>query len=205
MRIRMYVNTMTCVGEEFDKHNSYLTGKDYVEVLHEESDITKDIVVAGMVGYGENNKFRRADMSLFRQSKMPSDFKVMDEKNEYYHCDAIVYGEDGTEMDVDGLVELYAKNDAFMVYIGFPEDGDDDDYEFLSLMKEWYYKYKHLEASTVLTDLEKMKKTGSMDFGIEFTNKAGVKVNGRMDGCKMFGMDDQGRLCLVVANFELYY
>lgn len=204
MRIRLYVDTMACVGETFDQHKDFYDDKNYTDVLHHEAKVSGNIVDAGMHGYGDTSKFSNVALNLFEKSAMPDDFRRMKEKIEFYKADAKIYGEDGKEVDVDKLIRLYADREPFLLYVEFPEDGDDDDYEFLSLMKEWYYTFKRFGEFKDMSDEERMKRTGKMGFGVEFTNLAGNTINGRFEGCTLLGMDENGRLAIVVVKFDIY-
>lgn len=225
MVIKLHVNRMAIVGERFDYRNDIIKGKDYSKIIRDEGEISGDIVSIGMKGYEENSRFNRASLALMRKSMMPSDFENTNEKAEFYCAEANIFGEEGEDIDVDGIVKRFAMREPFLIRLGFIEHDcesegyatakyvekdmeTDDEYdsetEFLSMMKEWYYTFKRLEDNDKLTDEERMGQVQKLEFAVEFTNTAGKTVNGRFGVCTLLGMDDERRLVVVVDKFDIY-
>lgn len=197
MEVKLLVDTMATVYGSADIGDKI----DYdTDVLAKEIERGGKIVEAGLEAYKKTGAFRGNGMFNIGGSMSDTLVRKSDE-TEYFTTQCLLCDRDYNDVDVDWLVTRFAESKPFVAYFNIIES---DDYEFMSLMKEWCFKYlSYRNSHGYEMDMEPLY-TSTMDFRVEFVNGSNNLVRGSFDGCRFIDFGVNGELLIEVNRFNIY-
>lgn len=188
MKVTTYLPYYDYNDGDFDVNNDYYkSNDDYFNAMQRNVEQTRNAVTNGMVNYlnnGSVSEFKSSDGQTYRFGQKTSQTQ---EKVAYSKCEAIVYGEDGKEKDVDSIISDCVSKDVQLYILKFDLDTSEEDFE--QELNLWSIEHKRIEEASKRIKINKDKwqldNEPQRNIRISFKNKANEEKYAEMVNCKI--------------------
>lgn len=184
-------------------------GIQYDDMNDEQFDVSQDYYNEDNSYIDTLNKLRDTDKvnghPVSTPIKVDNHIEVSDYRNVAY-CDAIMFGEDGKENDVDGFISDYVDKERHLYAFRFNIDESDDD--FYDELKNWavdremLHKYLNGTEASFKENII-LDKEPTRDIFVEFYNKSNEKKTAILTNCVIMEIQNVNTYVLMTEKIML--
>ena len=201
MKVSAYLEYEDLTSGSFDADKYYETEESYAEAVKKAYESSKGAVEAmmGMASDGRGTTFLNTDGQEYSLgAKAPQN----ERKPSYSSSYADIYGEDGKDDDVDGVIEKFVSQKPFIEMVVFDRGSMEEEFE--TELSTWVSEHVKIDTAKVrIGEDVAWANEPRRDLMLKFKNNAGEELSASLYECRILDVIDDSTLILYVERLRL--